>query len=388
MSQGEPPTSDLWRPGDDPGQRMFVTLFGPDSTSAAGGSGPFVTESGEVISSVTMAYETWGALNDDRSNAVLVLHALTGGSHAAGPAGPGHAKVGWWDGLIGPGRPIDTDRYYVVCPSVLGGCQGTTGPVSPAPDGDPWGARFPVLTIRDQVAAEVALADALGIGVFAAVVGGSMGGMRVLEWCVGSPDRLQRAVVIAIGAWSTADEIALSGLQIRAIQADPAFRSGEYWRTGEIPEQGMAIARGIGQYSYRTEAEFEDRFGRRPQGNEDPYRGGRFAVESYLDHHGAKLASWFDANTYITLSRAMSLHDVGRDRGGVPAALSRVTAEVAVAGINSDRLYPFALQQKLAAMLPGRRPAAVIDSPAGHDGFLTEIDQMGAIIRTVLDPPY
>ena len=369
--------SDAWLPGDDPGQRQFVTVV-------AAGDPPFVTESGGTLPEVVVAYETWGTLAADASNAVLVLHALTGGSHAAGPAGPGHAQAGWWDGLIGPGRPIDTDRYFVVCPSVLGGCQGTTGPSSPDPDGVPYASRFPLLTIRDQVAAEALLADALGIETWTGVIGGSMGGMRVLEWMVGHPSRVAKAVVVAVGAWSTADEIALVALQVRAIRQDPDFRGGEYQAAGVRPHAGLALARGIGQFSYRTEAEFEERFGRQAQDGGDPLRGDLFAVESYLAHHGEKLARWFDANSYIVLSEAMSRHDVGRGRGGVPAALARVTAEVTVAGIDSDRLYPFDLQRKLAAMLPGRRPAHVIHSPAGHDGFLIELDQVGAMISIAL----
>ena len=173
---------------------------------------------------VTVAYEVWGELNAARSNAVLVLHALTGDSHAVGPAGPGHVLVGWWDGLVGPGAPIDTDRYFVVCPNVLGGCQEQPDPRSEAPDGELFGSRFPVITIRDQVAVEVALADSLGIETWAAVIGGSMGGMRVLEWCIDQPERVARAVVLSVGAAASADQITLASLQVRAIRSDPAFQ--------------------------------------------------------------------------------------------------------------------------------------------------------------------
>jgi homoserine O-acetyltransferase len=333
---------------------------------------------------VTVAYETWGRLNSKADNAVLVLHALTGDSHAAGPAGPGHPRVGWWDGLIGPGAPIDTDRFFVVCPTVLGGCQGTTGPSSPAPDGTPYGARFPLVTIRDQVAVEAALADTLGIAVWCGVIGGSMGGMRALEWCVGHPDRVANAVVLAVGAAATADQIALCSLQVRAIEADPAFRGGDYYDTGTQPVEGMALARGIGQLSYRTGDEFETRFGHRAQDEEHPLKGGRFAVESYLEHQGEKLAHSFDANSYIALSRAMNLHDVGRDRGGPATALAGVEAEVWVGGIDSDRLYPLWLQEQLVAWLPGSRSLQVMTSASGHDGFLLELDQVGRLIRSAL----
>ena len=203
-SPGPPPATGAWRPGDPPGHRRFVTLFEDE---------PLRLELGGTLSPVAVAYETWGELDRSRSNAVLIAHALTGDSHAAGPAGPGHRYPGWWDHSIGPGKDIDTNRWFVVCPNVLGGCQGTTGPSSIAPDGRPYGSRFPRITIRDQVEVEVALADALGIERWAAVIGGSMGGMRALEWAVGHPDRLERAVVVACGAAASAEQIGLCSVQ-------------------------------------------------------------------------------------------------------------------------------------------------------------------------------
>ena len=280
---------------------------------------------------------------------------------------------------------MDTDRFFVVSPNVLGGCQGTTGPSSTSPDGSPWGSRFPRITIRDQVAAEVLLADHLGIGRWAAVVGGSMGGMRLLEWCVGYPDRVARAAVLAVGAAATAEQVALCSVQCRAIRLDPAFAGGDYYGTGASPADGMALARGIGQITYRTGAEFAERFGRSPQGYEDPLAGGRFAVESYLAYQGEKLVGRFDPNSYIVLSEAMNSHDIGRGRGGTAGALSRVTAAVHVAGIDTDRLYPFALQAELAGLVPGGHPMAVIRSPFGHDGFLLESEQVGAVVARALD---
>ena len=227
--------------------------------------------------------------------------------------------MGWWDGLIGPGAAIDTNRYYVVSPNVLGGCQGTTGPASWGPDGRPFGSRFPIITIRDQVAIEVALSEELSIERWSAVLGGSMGGMRVLEWCVAQPDRVQRAVVLAVDAAASADQIALCSLQIRAIRSDPAFMGGDYYLSGERPVDGLSIARGLGQFSYRTGAEFQSRFGRAPQEEEDPLKGGRYAIESYVQHQGEKLIERFDPNSYIVLSEAMNHHDLGRGRGGVGA---------------------------------------------------------------------
>jgi homoserine O-acetyltransferase len=371
------PFPGVWLPGDDPGRRQFARLFGD-------GSSGITLEAGGWLPEVMVAYETWGELDARGSNGVLVLHALTGDSHAAGPASSGHPSAGWWDGLIGPGAPIDTDRYFVVCPNVLGGCQGTTGPASPAPDGVAYGSRFPLVTVRDQVAVEVALADRLGIGRWAGVVGGSMGGMRVLEWCVGYPDRVHRAVVLAVGAAATADQIALCSLQIRAIRSDPGFVGGDYYDAAERPVGGLAIARGIGQVAYRTGSELESRFGRASQASEDPLKGGRYAIESYLQHHGDKLAGRFDPNSYIVLSEAMNHHDVGRGRGGVARALAQVRATVTVAGIESDRLYPLELQQEIGRLLPGGRPVTVIESLSGHDGFLLEIEQVGEIVASAL----
>jgi homoserine O-acetyltransferase/O-succinyltransferase len=374
-----------------------VTPVPPAGTSAAGdpaglrfevvfdGTG-MPLEAGSSLPQVTVAYESWGVLDAAGANGVLVLHALTGDSHAAGPAGRGHPSAGWWDGLIGPGAAIDTDRYFVVCPNVLGGCHGTTGPGSAGPDGAPYGSRFPLLTIRDQVAAEAALADRLGIGTWAGVIGGSMGGMRVLEWCVGRPDRVSRAAVLAVGAAATAEQIAQCSLQIRAVRSDPAFAGGDYYRRAARPVDGLALARGMGQVGYRTAHELEYRFGRRAQGPEDPLKGGRFAVESYLQYHGDKLARRFDPNSYIVLSEAMNHHDVGRGRGGVAAALAGVRSDVTVAGIDSDRLYPLELQHELARLLPGDRPVTVIASESGHDGFLVERDQVGAVVASVLAP--
>src|SRR5207302_9714815 len=310
-SPGPPPATGAWRPGDPAGRRRFVTLFEPPD-------GPLELELGGTLSPVVVAYETWGELNRSRSrtNAVLVAHALTGDSHAAGPAGPGHRYPGWWDHSIGPGQDIDTNRWFVVCPNVLGGCQGTTGPSSAASDGSPYGRRFPRITIRDQVAVEAALADALGIERWAAVIGGSMGGMRALEWAVGHPDRLERSVVVACGAAASAEQIGLCAVQNEAIRADPAFRGGDYYDAGpgEGPHRGMGLARRIGHLSYRSEPELALRFGRAPQPGEDPLATaeaaaaeghGRYAVESYLDHHADKLARRFDAGSYVVLSEAM-----------------------------------------------------------------------------------
>ena len=372
------PATGAWRPGDNPGRRQFASLFS---------SRPHVLEAGGQIENITIAYETWGTLAPDRSNAVLVLHALTGDSHAAGPSEPGHPHDGWWSEVIGPGKAIDTNRFYVVCPNVFGGCQGTTGPSSIDPrTGKPFGATFPIVTVRDQAVIESALADSLGITEWSALIGGSMGGQRALEWLVSFPDRIKRAVLIACGATATAEEIALSSIQIRAIEADPRWRGGDYYDAspGDGPHSGLSIARGMGNISYRSEIELDARFGRGHQGDESPFDGGRYAVESYLEYHGEKLARRFDANTYITLSRAMNHHDVGRGRGGVATALARVTAEVTIAGITSDWLYPLRLQNEIASHLEQVSEVIEIESIAGHDGFLVEHDAVSALISKAL----
>jgi homoserine O-acetyltransferase len=372
-----PSPSSFWSPGDEPGRRKFVTLTAPNHQ-------PFKLEGGGTLDSVTVAYETWGTLNAEQSNAVLVLHALTGDSHAEGDIEAGHVTKGWWNGVIGPGLAIDTNKFFVVCPNVLGACQGTTGPSSLAPDGQPFGSRFPVITIRDQVAVEVALSDYLAIESWAGVVGGSMGGMRVLEWAVSFPQRTGHAVVLAVGAAATADQIALSTLQNRAIRADPFFAGGDYYKNERGPDEGLAIARGLGQFTYRTGTEFEIRFGRQLQVESDLVGESQYAIESYLSYQGTKLRARFDPNSYIVLSEAMNHHDVGRGRGGVESALKSVPIPVTVAGILSDRLYPLSLQQQLVELLPYAEPLAVITSDFGHDGFLLEVEQVGDVIAKAL----
>jgi homoserine O-acetyltransferase/O-succinyltransferase len=353
-----------WVEGDPVGDRVFLDL--PE---------PFPLERGGVLPSVRVAYETWGTLAADGGNAVLVEHALTGDSHVVGPAGPGHPTPGWWDGLIGPGAALDTDRFFVVCANVLGGCQGTTGPSSLAPDDGRWGSRFPEVTVGDQVRVEAALADSLGIERWACVVGGSMGGMRALEWAVGLPDRVATLFFLASGAVASADQIGTQTTQQAAIRADRRWSGGDY-PLDDPPVDGLGVARRIAHLTYRSALELDARFGTHVQDD------GRFAVASYLDHHADKLTARFDAATYVLLTEAMNSWDVGRDRGGVEAALARVTARTVVAGVDSDRLYPIAQQQRVADALGV--PLHVISSPYGHDGFLIEVEAVGALLRALL----
>ncbi|PZE39681.1 homoserine O-acetyltransferase [Curtobacterium sp. MCPF17_031] len=375
---GKPPVTGAWRPGDPTGARRFEAL-----------GEQFVR--GGRIPSVRVAYETWGTLSPAKDNVVLVFHALTGDSHVAGPPGPGHRTAGWWGDVVGPGRAIDTDRWFVVAPNMLGGCQGTTGPSSVAPDGVEWGSRFPFVTIRDQVATQLRLADRLGIERFAAVVGGSMGGMHALEAAVTAPERVARLAVLASTAQTTADQIAANSLQRAAIQMDPGFAGGDHHdaEPGEGPHRGLALARRMAMMTYRASDELNGRFARSWQSDVSPLGDdGRFSVESYLDFHGNKFTRRFDAASYVALTHAMDSHDVGAGRGGVAAALARVSARTLVVGVSSDRLFPVEDQHRIAAGVPdtldGDR-AAVITSEFGHDGFLIEHEAVGAHLRRLLD---
>jgi homoserine O-acetyltransferase len=372
---GPPPASGAWREGDAVGDRRFVDV------------GELITEFGAVLPDVRVAYETWGTLSADGTNAVYICHALTGDAHVTGAAGPGQATSGWWDGLVGPGRAIDTDEWFVVCANILGGCQGTTGPSSAGPDGHPWGSRFPIVTVGDMVEVERRLADVLGIESWALMLGPSLGGMRVLEWMARYPDRVRGGLVLGSTAAVTADQIGTHATQLASIESDPRFRHGDYYDAvpGDGPHVGMGIARRIAHLTYRSETELDLRFGRDPQQGEDPYDAGRFAVESYLDHHADKLARRFDANTYVALTRAMSLFDLGRGRGGTAAALAGITAPLTVVGIDSDRLFPIRLQQEIVDLTPGADELHILRSPYGHDGFLVEDEQVGRFVAHALD---
>ncbi|MGI8663969.1 MAG: homoserine O-acetyltransferase MetX [Acidimicrobiales bacterium] len=377
------PASGAWRPGDAPGWRQFLRTAVDR---------PFVLEGGGMLSPIDVAYETFGHLDATASNAILLCHALTGDSHVSGPATEGHAAPGWWDALVGPGRPVDTDRWFVVCANVLGGCQGSTGPSSAHPDdGRPYGSRFPVVSIRDMVRTEAVLADKLGIHQWLSVIGGSMGGMQVLEWGVMFPDRVRSLIPVATCIAASAQQIGWWATGRRVVQLDPAFRGGDYYdaAAGDGPHEGLALARMMSQITFRSDDVFTDRFGREPV---EPLAEGfelwqRFEVERYLEYHGDKLVRRFDANTHLVLTKAMDLHDVGRGRGGALAAMARVAAPVLALGVSSDVLYPTYQQQEIVELVRaggGRAEYQTIESRHGHDGFLIEIDQVGEAVATFL----
>jgi len=353
-----PDVTGAWLEGDDPGDRKFVKI------------GFLLLESGETLPDITIAYQTWGTLNADKSNAILVNHAMTGWSDV----------TGWWPQMVGPGLPFDTDKYFIICPNVIGGCQGSTGPSSIAPDGKRYGSRFPIITIRDMVNAEVLFSDALGIEKYLLAVGPSLGGMRSLEWAVQLPHRVGAICTIGSSAVATGDQIGPAAIQIRAIKSDPYFNDGDYYEQERGPVEGMGIARRIAHLTYRTESEMDVRFGRQLQGDET----GRYAVESYLDHQASKLAKRFDANTYIALTDAMNSHDIGRDRGGVAKALAGITVPVVVVSIDTDRLFVPRLQVEISDFVPTAGAPIVISSDFGHDGFLVEAESMGDAIRHAL----
>jgi len=375
---GKPKATGAWRDGDPAGERSFANI------------GNLSLESGKTLAQAKLAFETWGTLNKDSSNGVLVLHALTGDSHAVGKASKEHPTEGWWSDLIGPGLYLDTDKYFVVAPNILGGCQGSTGPSSLDKQGREYGSRFPYLTIRDQVQAQVALSDLLGINSWHAIIGGSMGGMHVLEWAIEHPDRMKRIAVIAAPAVSGADQIALNSVQIEAIKADPNYQKGNYYdaKVGQGPHAGLALARRMALLNYRSPSELNQRFDRAWQSEINPLGdGGRFAVVSYLDFHGNKFTRRFDANSYICLVEAMNSHDVGRNRKSVKVALGKIKSKALVIGIDSDRLFPIETQQLIADNIGSELVGGklhTITSDYGHDGFLIEHAKVGPLLAKLL----
>jgi len=350
----------------------------------------FKLECGRSLGPITVRYETYGRLNPDNSNAILIAHALSGDAHAAGFHGAKDKAPGWWDGMIGPGKAFDTERYFVLCSNVLGGCRGTTGPSSLDPQtGKPYGLAFPVVTIRDMVRVQNALREHLGIPSFLAVAGGSMGGMQALEWTVSFPDRIRSALVLASTARATAQAIAFNAVGRNAIMSDPRWRGGDYYGR-EPPERGLAIARMVGHITYLSDESMHRKFGRRLRQRE---RYGydfsaEFEVESYLQHQGVKFVERFDANSYLYITKAIDYFDLSAGYGSLDKALARAQAKFLVVSFTSDWLYPSYQSKELvyALMRAGKDVSYVeLDCPFGHDSFLLETERQTQLIASFLE---
>lgn len=360
---------------------------GQDGMTRRSAVGEYHFEFGGYLPQVELAYETWGKLSADGSNAVLVMHALTGDAHVA----QGHSSLpGWWDGFIGPGATIDSTKYFVLAVNMVGGCNGSTGPSSPDAHGVPYGSRFPFVTIKDSVRLEARLAAQLGINSWHAVIGGSMGGARALEYAVEFPEQVKNLVVMASSAQATAEQIAFAQVQTQSIRLDANFAGGDYYANEARPHAGLGLARRLAHITYRSEAELEARFGRTAQPGEAPTGKlsgprGRYQVESYLDHQATKLANRFDANSYLLLTEALMSHDVARGHDSLCSALARLeNVNVLVVAVSSDRLYFPEQSHKLAVALPTPVPVHFIDSPIGHDAFLTDAHQLDGVLRTTV----
>jgi homoserine O-acetyltransferase len=387
-----------------------ITPFTPAGTTPTGATPmasavlelaePLPLDGGQSLSATRIAYETYGVLAADKGNAILICHATTGDQHVASPH-PITGKPGWWDRTVGPGKPIDTNRFYVICPNVLGSCMGSTGPSSPmppsiSPDGQPWGMRFPVITIRDMVRAHVALLEALGVSRLYAVVGGSMGGMQALSLAVNWPEIPERVLVIAATAAMPAQNIAFQEVGRQAIMADPNWQGGAYYGTGHAPDAGLSVARMAAHITYLSEETLSEKFGRRLQDRATKSFGfdADFQVESYLRYQGSAFTERFDANSYLYITRAMSYFDLAEDFPGASAhgerlvhAFARSQARYCVVSFDTDWLYPTAESKKLVHMLSAAGvPVSFVElsAPYGHDSFLLDVPALDRVITGFL----
>ncbi|MBN2304252.1 MAG: homoserine O-acetyltransferase [Anaerolineae bacterium] len=352
---------------------------------------PLHLRSGGRLPAYTLAYETYGTLNTDRSNTILICHALSGDAHVAGyHTGDPNEKPGWWDDAVGPGKMFDTDRFFVICANVLGGCQGSTGPSSPAPDGQPYALRFPLVTIADMVDAQARLLDRLGIRRLFAVAGGSMGGMQALQWAVAHPERVSATLFLASTARSTPQQIAFNETGRQAIYADPNWNGGNYYG-GPVPAAGLSVARMVGHITYMSDTSMERKFGRHLQDHPAlPYtlEGPEFAIESYLAYQGRKFVERFDANSYLYVTKAIDYFDIGADYGSLEAAVARAECPFLVVSFSSDWLYPADQARELVHALESTGQQVEyrhVDAPFGHDSFLVEVDRMTDIVGGYLD---
>ena len=355
---------------------------------------PLPLDCGQRLEAARIAYETYGRLDAAKSNAVMICHATTGDQHVAS-VNPRTGKPGWWERMVGPGKPIDTDRMFVICANVLGGCLGSSGPTSPAPDGQPYAMRFPVITIRDMVRAHVALIDSLGIDRLAAVVGGSMGGMQALSLAANWPDRIDKVLALACTAAMPAQNIAFQEVGRQAIMADPAWQQGAYYGSGQSPDAGLSVARMAAHITYLSEASMHEKFGRRLQDRSEKTFGfdADFQIESYLRHQGVTFTTRFDANSYLYITRAMSYFDLVEERfGGQKGRLADVFAgtksRFCVVSFDSDWLYPTPESRKIAhALNAAGAPVSFMElaAPFGHDSFLLEVPALDRVVTGFLN---
>ncbi|RSZ55334.1 homoserine O-acetyltransferase [Massilia atriviolacea] len=352
---------------------------------------PLRLQGGGALAEYTLVYETYGTLNADKSNAVLVCHALNASHHVAGTYEGDPKSTGWWNNMVGPGKPLDTDRFFVIGVNNLGSCFGSTGPMHPNPaTGKPYGASFPVVTVEDWVAAQARLADALGIAQFAAVMGGSLGGMQALAWSIMFPDRLRHCVVIASTAKLSAQNIAFNDVARQAILSDPDYRGGDFYAHGVVPKNGLRVARMVGHITYLSNDDMAEKFGRklRNAAENNDYKfdfGIDFEIESYLRYQGDKFSEYFDANTYLLITKALDYFDPAREFGGsLTRALAGTRADFFVASFTTDwRFSPERSREIVEALVCNRRRVtyAEIDAPHGHDAFLLEDERYMNMVR-------
>jgi homoserine O-acetyltransferase len=354
-------------------------------------SEPLTLKSGAVVDEYELVYETYGQLNAERSNAVLVCHALNAAHHVAGHYADDPENVGWWDNMIGPGKPVDTTRFFVVGVNNLGGCHGSTGPQSINPrTGKPWGADFPLVTVEDWVATQARLADFLGIGSFAAVMGGSLGAMQALQWTISFPARVRHALVIACTPNLSAQNIAFNEVARQAIITDPDFHEGHYHEHRTRPTRGLRVARMVGHITYLSDDAMADKFGRQLKHGRLSYSfEPEFEIESYLRHQGAKFSDYFDANTYLRITKALDYFDPGLEHGGdLARALAPARAAYLVVSFTTDwRFSPERSREIVRALLHNRREVtyAEIDAPHGHDAFLLDDARYHSLVAAYFD---
>jgi homoserine O-acetyltransferase/O-succinyltransferase len=351
--------------------------------------GPLALDGGGALAPVELGYETYGALNGNASNAILICHALTGDQHVASPH-PITGKPGWWARMVGPGKPIDTDRFCVIAANAIGGCMGSSGPETAAPDGRPWAMRFPVITVSDMARSQALLMDHLGIARLHAVVGGSMGGMQALAWAAHFPDRVAAALVIASTSKHSAQNIAFHEVGRQAIMADPNWRGGDYYGDGKAPDAGLAVARMAAHITYLSERGLTEKFGRRLQARDAKSFGfdADFQVESYLRHQGLSFTDRFDANSYLYITRAIDYFDLAEEFGGVLAnAFKGSMTRFCLVSFDTDWLYPTAESKAIAhALNAAGAPVSFVElaSPYGHDAFFLEDPALDRVVSGFL----